>query len=128
MLETSPSERDNNMNNYANIYLLKCKELHLAGVIPAISIPANDNNFKSIKEISDKIIIHEGIDFFVLFLQEGHYLVQLWAAHILVMTTGISDNIKNQSLSVIKDYTDNPLVPEVSEAEKNWLTRFYPNA
>lgn len=108
-------------------YLFKCREYFINGVIPAISIQNRDDNYKEIKEIAQRITREKGITSFAIFFQEGQYLVQLWTAHLIIEDLNPSDELKKNSLFVIQEYSDNPLVPKVSEAEKLWLKKFYPN-
>ena len=113
--------------NIASQYLQICKEFHERDIIPAISIQIRDENYDEIKGLSEKIIRENGINSFAEFFQEGQYLVQLWTAHLILENNNTSDELKHKSLLVIKDYTDNPLVPKVSVAENVWFNKFYPN-
>jgi len=108
-------------------YLLVCKEYYKNGVIPAISLQNRDENYNEIRELALQIIRENGIMFFSDFFQEGQYLVQLWTAHLIMEDINASDELKRSSLLIIQDYSDNPLVPKVSEAENLWLKKFYPS-
>jgi hypothetical protein len=110
------------MRDYNLEYLQKCKELYKKNIIPCESVEKKDQYLTDINTISNNIISIKGLKYFSSFLLEGHYLVDLWTAHLLFLMD-INDEIKNECLKKIIDYSDNPLVPEVSKMELDWLNK-----
>ena len=116
------------MKSPSDEYLFKCKDYFLRNIIPALSIQKQDSNFSEINELANEIVHSRGQDVFAGFLQEYHYLVQLWTAHLLILRSDISEELKAECILMIRHYTENPLAPEVAEEELLWLQKFYPNA
>jgi len=114
--------------NTSSQYLATCKEYYDLKIIPANSIQAKDEDYKKIKALGENIIHQSGINEFAGFFREGQYFIQLWTAHLILENTTATEDLKKYALSVIKDYSDNPLAPIVSEAEAYWLKQHYPNA
>jgi len=102
-------------------FLNLCKLYFQEGKIPIVSIQKQDSYYKRIKYLSDNIIKKYGIELFFGLLQEGQYLTQLWVAHLIIEEDNVDDKMKKKCFEVIIDYSDNPLVPDVSYAENVWL-------
>lgn len=102
-------------------YLIKCRENYYNGITPSNSESKTNSAYKQLREVAFDIIKREGVEFFSGYFQEGYYLVDLWTAHILIEHFEIEDEIEQQCLRIIKDYSDNPLNPSVSLEEQKWL-------
>jgi hypothetical protein len=61
---------------------------------------------------------------FAGFLQEGQYLIALWAAHMMVEYGSPEKELRTQAHNVIKQYTNNPLEPTIAEQERDWIETY----
>jgi len=62
-------------------------------------------------------------DDFAGFFMESQYLVNLWAAHLLLAFGKPSDNLSLMSLDIIKRYSETPLNEKLADEETEWLKR-----
>lgn len=106
-------------------YMIACKEYRAKNVIPADASEKKDEHFLKLNSLALQIISEEGLLTFASMLYEGHYLIPLWTAHVIVENN--LEDFLEESISVIKQYCDNPLAPEVAIREAAWL-RNYQNA
>jgi hypothetical protein len=102
-------------------YLFKCREMYFKNITPSNPTSKNLIEYAELLDIANEIINKLGLDSFAEYFQEDHYLVSLWTAHIILEYYKPNENILIMSLDIIKDYTDNPLVPNISLEEKRWL-------
>lgn len=108
-------------NNIADEFLLTCKQNRFDNITPANTSNYSKEGYIKIVDIAKAYFKKGKYKEFSDFFQEGHYLIPLWAAHMLIEYGIPSKNLKLEAMRIIKEYSDNPLAPEVAEEEKEWL-------
>lgn len=102
-------------------YTVKCKELFLKNIRPSNALNNQKSEYAEIMNIADMEIKTIGIDNFSSHFQEMQYLVNLWTAHILFEKKDVSSEIKEECLSIIRDYSTTPFDIDLAKEEENWL-------
>jgi hypothetical protein len=111
------------MNNKGDKFLWICKENYLKGITPSNPIHYNDTEYQALVDIGTEYFKNGEIEEFSYFLGESQYFVPLWVAHIILENGKPNDVLKNECIETIKEYSDNPLAPKVSEEERTWLKK-----
>ncbi len=105
-------------------YLFYCKENYVKGIRPADVNSKSKDGYKKLVEIAKLYIESNLLDRFAGYLMEGHYFVQLWTAHLILEYGQPEEKLKQLCLDEITNYSDNPLAPDVSIQEKDWLENY----
>ncbi|OYU96556.1 MAG: hypothetical protein CFE21_09230 [Bacteroidetes bacterium B1(2017)] len=106
-------------------YLFYCKDNYLKGIRPGDPNSKNKDGYKNLLEIAELYFESNLLDTFAGYLIEGHYLVQLWTAHLILEHGQPDDKLKERCLDEIRNYArDNPLAPDVSIQERIWLENY----
>jgi hypothetical protein len=111
--------------NHGYDYLMLCRECFFLQLFPASPGVKTTEQYQRLKKIVTIYFTENKLDDFAGFLAEGHYLVQLWTAHFIIEYGDPDLNLKKSCIQLIKEYTDNPLAPDVAEQEKLWLDHYY---
>jgi|GEM_PF-1598533 len=102
-------------------FLWTCKKNYLEKITPSNKNTRSTVGYKKIVSIANNYFEKDEYRDFAEFFKEEKYFVPLWAAHMLLEYGNPPDQLIIESLKVIENYLDNPLAPEVSKEEKNWL-------
>ena len=102
-------------------YIVKCKELFFKKITPSSYESVKKEEYIELINIANSDIEKIGVNNFTSYFQEGQYFIDLWTAHILFQRKDISNEIRKECLDVIKGYLNNPLAPEVSLEEEEWI-------
>jgi len=105
-------------------YLLQCKDNYFNGITPSnykfYSLP----EYKRLIDIGKKCIKEIGILEFSYFFQESQYFIELWTAHIIFEHGDSNANLKEQSVKIIKKYSNSTLNIKIADEEKTWINKF----
>lgn len=104
-------------------FLIACKQNKINNITPSNQKNFSTPGYEEVVNISKEYFNKGKYEEFAEFFQEGHYLIPLWAAHMLLEYGNPPHNIINDSIEVIERYSDNPLAPEVAIEEKKWLQK-----
>ena len=56
---------------------------------------------------------------------ESQYLIQLWAAHLIIEHGNPTEELKTKCLQEIAKYSTNPISPKIAAQEADWLKHYY---
>lgn len=102
-------------------FLLLCKQNYFNKVTPSNNGSYLKEGYKKLVDIAKEYFKNGGYEEFSNFFLEGQYFIALWAAHLLIDYGNPSNNLLHTAIKIIKEYSDNPLAPIVSEEENQWL-------
>jgi hypothetical protein len=102
-------------------FLLLCKQNYFNKITPANSEIHTNNGYVRIVCIAREYFANLEYEEFAGFFQEGQYFVALWTAHMLLEYGTPNYGLTIAALKIIKEYSENPLAPDVAEEEKQWL-------
>jgi len=102
-------------------YVVQCRYNTLNGITPSNPEKYNTGEYKAVIEIGKKYIEEKGLTEFSKNFQGDQYFVELWTAHIIFEYGNPDPNLKAECVEIIEKYSDNPLSPEVSIEEREWL-------
>lgn len=121
-------------NDFANqrsdpaSYIIQCRTNWFLNIRPADAASKNTKEYKALIDIAKKYFDKGDYERFSEYFMEGHYLIPLWTAHLIIEYGSPDESLKKESLNVIERYTDNPLAPEVAIQEKKWLDDYRVNS
>lgn len=104
-------------------YVIQCRYNTLNGITPSNLKQYNMPEHKAVIEIGKKFMKKEGVIKFSGHLQGDQYFIALWTAHIIFEYGNPDPNLEAQCIEIIKEYSDNPLSPETSIEEREWLKK-----
>lgn len=102
-------------------FLIVCRQNYFEGVTPSGSLNHKKEGYKKIVQIAKEFFKNGEYTSFADYFQEGQYLVALWAAHMLIEYGNPGKELMIAAFNIIKEYSDNPLAPNVSKEESAWL-------
>lgn len=105
------------------MYIVKCKELFFKNITPSNSLNFQKKEYIELMRLANRDIKEMGTDLFSSNFQEMQYLVNLWTAHILIDRKDVSEEIKEDCLSIIKRYSTSPINIDLAKEEKEWLLK-----
>jgi hypothetical protein len=104
-----------------NSFLLQCKENFLGGITPSNKSSYKKPGYVKLTQLAQEYFDNNRYDEFANYFQEGQYLVNLWAAHMIIEYGNTEGNLVKTAINIIRDHTVNPLAPVVAREEKEWL-------
>jgi len=104
-------------------FLSLCKRYYLNKRYPIKNGLLSVDNTDEIVQIAQAYFESNNEDDFAGFFMESQYLVNLWAAHLLLAFGKPSDNLYLMSLEIITRYSSTPLNEKLAVEEKEWLKR-----
>jgi hypothetical protein len=107
--------------NSGDEFLLTCKKNYLDKVTPSNAESKSKKGYLRLIEIAKEYFRNNKYKTFAGFFQEGQYFIALWAAHLILEYGNADHELKLAALKIIKDYSENPLAPDVALEEKKWL-------
>jgi len=105
----------------ADSFLTQCRENYLFGITPANPVYKEQLGYKKVIAFAKQDFDQDKYEDFAGYFMEGQYLVPLWAAHMLIEYGTPNKEILIMAFDTIKEYSDNPLAPEVAEEEVRWM-------
>ena len=111
------------MNNKASDFLYHCKENYYKKITPSNEKVVDFKEYRNLVKIAQGYFSEGRDKEFASFFQEGQYFVSLWAAHLIIEFGKPSKTIEDKALQIIKEYSENPLTPEVAKEEINWINK-----
>ena len=105
-------------------FLFTCKENYFLGILPADKDSLEKPGYKALIQIA-KTHFDAGLyDSFLAYFKESRYLIQLWAAHLILEYGKPADEIKEQCLDIISQYISNSATPEIAFIQMRWLENY----
>jgi len=105
-------------------YIFYCKENYMSGILPG-GIDKQTSEYKRLVEIAQLYFKNNLQDNFAGHLENGHYFIQLWTAHLILEYGRPDSQLRDQCLEEIKRYATHPLQKEVAEQETKWLDNYF---
>ncbi len=113
------------MKQKGDSFLWQCRQNYFDGIFPADTTIIHTEGYQFLKELAQSYFDSNSYDDFEGYLMEGHYLVQLWAAHLILEYGNPSEELKQKCLSEIKKYAENVLNSKLAAQETAWLKNYY---
>jgi hypothetical protein len=108
-----------------SLFIHYCKENYYKGIFPGNTKQRNCFEYERLIQIIKVYIENNLVEKFSEYLQEGQYLIQLWAAHLILEYFKPDESLKLKCIAQIVKYSENPLEEEVALQEKVWLLNYY---
>jgi hypothetical protein len=91
---------------------------------PGESTLKQNKGYLILKEIAQSYFTENQCEDFEGFLMEGQYLIQLWAAHLILEYGTPTEKLKQRCFEEIEKYSKNTLSPKIAVQESNWLVYY----
>ena len=108
----------------SDLFLMQCKQNYLDGIFPGDDAIKQSKEYLILKDIAQSYFNEDQYEDFEGFFMEDKYLIQLWAAHLILEYGNPTDNLKQKCLKEIEKYSQSTLSPKVATQEANWLERY----
>jgi len=105
-------------------FLFTCKENYFLGIWPADNDSLGKPGYKALIQIARAHFDAGLYDSFLAYFKESRYLIQLWAAHLILEYGKPANEIKEQCLEIISLYISNPAIPEIASIQMEWLEKY----
>jgi hypothetical protein len=105
-------------------FLIQCKVNYINSIRPARIEDKTRAEYKKLVEIATLYFEQGFEERFAEYFGEYQYLINLWAAHLLLEYGKPSENLKERCLEIIVRYSETPLSPELALQEKMWLQTY----
>lgn len=97
--------------------------MYFEGCTPSNQGVYNSENYTHLCTLAQELIKLRGNEGFALYFKENQYLIDLWAAHLILEFGHPNDFMKTQALEVINRYAHMPYKLKLAQEEKDWLTQ-----
>ena len=105
-------------------YIIQCRTNWFLGIRPCDKTAKDREEYKALIKIAQSYFDKDRYQEFSDYFMEGHYLIPLWTAHLILEYGQPTHQLKEKCLQIITEYTNNPLAPDVAIQEKEWLENF----
>lgn len=106
-------------------FLFTCKENYFLGIYPADNDSIDKPGYKALVQIA-KAHFDAGLhSYFMGYFREGRYLIQLWAAHLILEYGCPERDLETQCIEVIQEFIANFSTSEIAEIQKDWLDKYW---
>ena len=109
------------MENKGDAFLGQCRISYFKKITPANRLYFNTEEYLKLAEIAKAFFKEGKIEEFSGFFREGHYFVQLWAAHLILEFGQPANSLKKQCIDIIIEYSNHPIDHTIAVEEQNWL-------
>jgi hypothetical protein len=107
------------------MFLIQCKQNYFDEIIPGDQTAKPSKGYLILKGLAESYFAESNYEEFEQFFMEGQYLVQLWAAHLVLEYGDPTEELKNRSLEEIAKYSTSPLSTRIADLEANWLKCYH---
>lgn len=104
-------------------FLMKCKENYFNGITPSNPVFFGDPEYNHLIEIGKEYLAHDQMRELTHFFLESQYFVPLWAAHIILQFGTPDSKLKDECLTIIREYANHPLNQKIAKEETEWLSQ-----
>ncbi len=87
------------MEQKSDLFLVQCKQNYFDRIFPADSNAKETKGFQILKEIAQSYFAKNQYKEFEDFFMEGQYLIQLWAAHLILEYGTPTEILKQKCLA-----------------------------
>lgn len=102
-------------------FLKQCRENYFAKITPSNKACKESEGYKRVVALSKAYFEKNMYNEYSGFLMEVQYLIDLWAAHMLLEYGAPDISIKSVSLRIIKRYSGSTMAMNIAEEEKHWI-------
>jgi hypothetical protein len=110
--------------NMGDDFLIGCRQNYFDKVTPASKESKLKPGYKKLVDIAGEYFRQNNYKAFAGFFQEEQYFIALWAAHLMLEYGNPSLKLMIAALNIVRNYSDNPLAPEVAQEERQWLDAY----
>ncbi|WBA43990.1 hypothetical protein [Hymenobacter canadensis] len=107
------------MQRLTDSFLMQCRENFFQGITP--SGPGAETAKQALVALFRGLTAANQMEAFVGFLQEGHYSINLWAAHLLVEHHCPDGPTRQLCMKIIESHAMSTIHPKVAQEELEWL-------
>ncbi|NVO86810.1 hypothetical protein [Hymenobacter terrestris] len=101
-------------------FLMQCRENFFRGITP--SGPGAETAKQALVALYEGLTTANQMEAFIGFLQEGHYYINLWAAHLLVEHYRPDGPTRQLCMDTIGSHVMSTINPKVAQEELEWLS------
>ncbi len=105
-------------------FLNLCLEYYKQNILPVRNGQLSLTKSNSLIEVTRQFFSLGNYNEFIWLFRESQYLVNLWAAHLLIEFGNPTEKDRLSSLKIISRYSKTPLNPELAEEETKWLNNY----
>ena len=106
-------------------YVNYCRQYYFLKIRPSDSDSKNTDEYKNLVEIAKLYFKNNLQAEFSSYLMGDQYLVQLWTAHLILEFGNPDEELIDDCLKEIKNYSITPLDQQLAKQEKSWLSNYY---
>jgi hypothetical protein len=101
-----------------------CKENYLKGIRPANDATRRSKNYQMTVSVAKQLMSNDKEVEFAGYFGEAQYLINLWAAHLILEYGGPSDDLTKECLDIIIRYSSTPLDETLAREESEWIDNY----
>jgi hypothetical protein len=105
-------------------FIIQCRANWFLGIRPADNAAKGTEGYQALVKIAGLYFDNSRYEEFKSYLMGDQYLIDLWAAHLILEYGQPDEELKKDCLRVITIHTHNPLVPDIAIQERNWLDNY----
>ena len=103
-------------------FLMLCKSNYEDNKSPIHNGVLSIDKSDKLAQMAVNYIEEHKLEEFSNFFMESQYLVNLWAAHLILEFGKPSKDIESEAIEIIKRYSNTPLDEELAKEESEWLS------
>ncbi len=108
----------------SDLFLIQCKQNYFGGIFPGDETIKQTKGYIILRDIAQSYFYENQYEDFEGYFMEGQYLIQLWAAHLVLEYGKPTEKLKQKCLEEIRKYSKSTLAPKIAEQETNWLEAY----
>jgi len=108
-----------------DLFLIQCKKNYFDEIFPADPAIKQSKGYLKLKDLAQSYFSENKYGEFEGFFMESQYLIQLWAAHLIIEHGNPTEELKTKCLQEIAKYSTNPISPKIAAQEADWLKHYY---
>ena len=104
---------------------MQCKKNYFDEIFPADNTKKQTKGHIILKDIALRYFAENKYDELERFFMEGQYLIDLWAAHLILEYGSPTESLKQKCLVKINNYSESTLNPKIAVQETDWLKNYF---
>ena len=106
-------------------YLVICRSNYFNDVRPSDKVSQKTTGYAEAVALAKTYFESGNAAEFGIFLKEGKYLADLWAAHLILEWGQPHPSLVNECLDVIERYAASPFDAALAKQEQRWLNAYF---
>ncbi|GAB2706781.1 hypothetical protein GCM10011495_39300 [Hymenobacter frigidus] len=112
------------MQPLTELFLWQYRENYFLGLTPANRLYRAEPGSQALVALYTRMVGANQVSAFTGLLREAQYLVNLWAAHLLVEHFHPDAHTRKQCLLIIEAYAAGSVDPKLASEEQEWLKHY----